>query len=459
MDYNHQTTVTKRKIAIFSLVVSIVLVIIKVLVAYFSNSLGVFSEALNNGLDLVTVFIAFIAIRMASKPPDADHTYGHGKYENFAAFAETTVISGLGVFIIYKSIQRLIYQNFVLSIGWPVFLVLGISVALNIVRVAVLAKAAKKFDSFTFRAEFLNYSGDIVSSLVVIAGLIFAGFGVYVADPIASIIVAVVVIVLSIRLSVSIVKNLLDYVPVQVTRKIEKTLTDMKDIDAINDLKVHEVGGIKFINLSLNLANNLYLTQAENIKDEVREKIRQQFPNSNIIVELKPKLADGNISDYIKQVALDQPEIKDVHNIFLYSVGRYTDISVHVELANDMSLQQVEELTSQTEQKIREKVKDLRKIYIHSEDLSGYDSWEDVTLNSEKLIQEIKDKVTPYIDPGTCHDFTVLRKGKSYHVAFHCRMDSKLKIEQAHRIITEAEYNLRTQIKQVDEVLIHAEPS
>ena len=74
-------------IAAFSLAVSIVLVTVKVLVAYFSNSIGVFSEALNNGLDLVTVLIAFLAVRISLRPPDKDHTYGHGKYENLSAAA------------------------------------------------------------------------------------------------------------------------------------------------------------------------------------------------------------------------------------------------------------------------------------------------------------------------------------------------------------------------------------
>ncbi|MDD3776783.1 MAG: cation-efflux pump [Actinomycetota bacterium] len=458
MENNYQTVLTKKRIATFSLLVSIFLVIIKIMAAYFSNSLGIFSEALNNGLDLVTVFIAFVAVRIASRPPDADHTYGHGKYENFAAFMETTVISGLGVFIIYKSIQRLIHRDFELSIGWPVFLVLGISIILNIARVIVLYRGAKKFNSFAFRAEYLNYSGDILSSLVVIAGLLLARFGYNLADPIASIVVSLVVIGLSIRLTVSIIRNLLDYIPEQVTQKIKEILGNDQDIESIEDIKIHEVGGIKFINLSLCSPHNLYLSQAENVKDRVREKIRKQFPHSQIIVEIKPRLADENISDYLKQVTLNQPGIKDVHNIYLYKVGDHTDISVHVELSAGMTLEQVERLTRDTEQKIRSKISNLRKIYIHAEDLSGQEYWDDITLDSGQLIEEIKEKVSPLIDPGTCHDFTVLKKGESYHVAFHCRMDSSLNIEQAHKIITEAENTLRVQIKQIEEVLIHAEP-
>ena len=83
----------KRKVAFFSLLVSIFLVVIKVTIAYFTNSIGVFSEALNNGLDIVTVLITYLAIKISIRPADKDHTYGHGKYENLSAFLEISIIS------------------------------------------------------------------------------------------------------------------------------------------------------------------------------------------------------------------------------------------------------------------------------------------------------------------------------------------------------------------------------
>ncbi|MGM0366136.1 MAG: cation diffusion facilitator family transporter [Actinomycetota bacterium] len=448
----------KRRIAAFSLAVSIFLVITKVAAAYLSNSLGIFSEALNNGLDLVTVFITFLAIRMSTKPADRDHTYGHGKYENFSAFIEVVIISGLGFFIIYKSVQRLIYRDFELFLTWPIFFILGLSVVLNTIRVILLRNAAKKYHSFAFRAEFINYSGDIVSSVVVIAGLILARAGIYIADPIASILVALVVIFLSLRLSVSIIRNLLDYIPREVTEEIGGIVAKIKEIGKINDLKIHEVGGIKFINLDLSIPNNFYLSQTENIKDKVRGKIRETFPGSNIIVEIKPGLSDDNISDYIKGVALNHPDIEDVHNVYVYSVGKDMDVSLHVKLSRDMDLGEVEELTKDTEKQLKDQIKSLRRIYIHSEDMSTRDGWDDVTLQSEKLIEDIKENISPSINPDTCHNFTVLRKDSYYHVAFHCRLEGNLKIEEAHKIITEVEDLLKTKVQEIDEVLIHAEP-
>ena len=96
----------KRRLSVFSLAVSIFLVAIKTIVAYTSNSLGVYSEALNNMLDIVTVLITFFAIRISTRPADKDHPYGHGKYENFSAFLETLIIMLLCFFIIYKDVYK-----------------------------------------------------------------------------------------------------------------------------------------------------------------------------------------------------------------------------------------------------------------------------------------------------------------------------------------------------------------
>ena len=250
---------TKKNIALFSLIVSIFLIVAKIVIAYLTNSMGVYSEALNNGLDLVLVLITYIAIRASIKPADKDHTYGHGKYENFSAIVEITIISILCIFIIYKSSQRIIYKNFELNLGWYVYLVLAISIAINIVRVLLLGYAAKKYNSIAFRSNFLNYTGDIFSSAIVLIGLIFVKLGINLADPIASILVAIIVISFGLKLAVSTIRNLLDYIPREVTESVHNILGKFITINKINNIKIHEVGNIKFINLDLDLDRNLHL--------------------------------------------------------------------------------------------------------------------------------------------------------------------------------------------------------
>ncbi len=447
-----------KKIAMFSILVSIFLVIIKVTVAYFTNSIGVFSEALNNGLDLVTVIATYMAIRISTRPADKDHTYGHGKYENLSAFLEIVIISALSFFIIYKSIQRIIYKNIVLNLNWYVFLILIISIFLNIIRVFYVGRAARKYNSFAFKADFLNYSSDILSSTIVIIGLLMANAGIYIADPVASIIVSIIILTFSLRLSIRIVRNLLDYIPKEVTDKVMGILKEIPEIKSVDKLKIHEVGNIKFINLEICLKGNLYSSQVENIKDKIKNKISSGVPESEIILETKSPTTEDNIEAYVKEIILNQPYVKDIHNIYIYNVDNYIDISIHLELNRYLKLEKTERLTKVTENKIKEKIGNIRSVYIHIEDARSEEDWKDITKESEKLISNIKKEISSYVNPETCHNFTILEKERSYNLAFHCRLKKSLDVKKAHLIVTKIEDDIKKKFENISEISIHVEP-
>jgi cation diffusion facilitator family transporter len=429
-----------------------------VTIAIITNSIGVFSEALNNGLDLVTVLIAFLAIRMSLKPPDKDHTYGHGKYENLSAAVELIIISLLSLFIIYRSIQRIIYKDFQLNINNYVFIVLIISVILNIIRVYFVGRAAKTHRSSVFEAEFLNYTTDIVSSIVIIAGLLFSKSGFLLADPIASIIVSIAVLIFGLRLSIKVFRNLLDYIPVETTNRIIKSSKSFKEIKSINELRIHEVGNIKFINLNINLEKNLYLSQVEKIKERFKQKIEKDNPGCRIILETKTDYNKDDIYSKIKEIILNYKNIKDIHNINIYQVKDQIDISVHVQLVKELDLNKTERLTKKVENELKNEIILLRSIYIHIEEANSRQSWKDITSSSKPFINRIKKEVKEYAVPSTCHNFTILKKDNNYNIAFHCRLEKDLKVDQAHSVITILEDIIRKKFKNIEEISIHVEP-
>ena len=282
MDRDEESTKNsyKKKVALFSLIVSVILVLVKVLIAVLSNSMGVFSEAINNVLDLVAVLITFLAVRMATRPADKDNTYGHGKYENLSAFFEIIIITILCLFIIYKAIERIILKNFELNLNIYIFIVLGLSIAVNVVRVYFIGSAAKRYNSMAFKSNFLNYSSDIASSIIVIVGLFVSSKGYPLADPIASIAVALIIMGFSARLALKVIRNFLDYIPVEITEKIAKILDAMPEVKSYGKIQIHEVGDIKFINLGINVDDNTYITRMEKTKEKIRQEILSSMPGS-----------------------------------------------------------------------------------------------------------------------------------------------------------------------------------
>ena len=98
----------KRKIALTSVIAAIFLASFKLVIGTITGSLGILSEALHSGLDLLAALITLFAIRYADKPADSDHNYGHGKIENYSALLETILLLITCVWIIYEAIKRLI---------------------------------------------------------------------------------------------------------------------------------------------------------------------------------------------------------------------------------------------------------------------------------------------------------------------------------------------------------------
>ena len=448
----------KRKLSIFSLATSVFLVVVKTVVAYTSNSLGVYSEALNNSLDIVTVLITFLAIRASIKPADKDHPYGHGKYENFSALLETLIISLLSVYIIFKSISRIITKDYALNINIYVFIVLIFSVIINIFRVLYIRNIALKYDSPAFKANLINYSGDILSSLIVIGGLVFVKYGINIADPIASIIISLIILFFSGRLAFKTVRDLLGYIPAKLTDSIESLLGGFKEIQKIDQIRIQEVGNIRFINILLSLKSSLHLSQVEQIKEKIKNKLGAELTDTEIFIETKSSLYDSNLNDLIKEIILNETKVKDTHNVLISNIEGKLNITIHLELEKELKLMEAEEITKNIEDKIKKTAPEIERVYIHIEVENHPENWDDITEKSEKLIEEIKDSVKNQIDASTCHKFTVLFNGEKYNISFHCRFNRDLEIKKVHLKTTEMENIIKMSHPDINELTIHAEP-
>src|SRR6267378_7457312 len=101
----------KKRAALLSVVSAVLLVSLKAFLVIRTGSLGVLSEALHSGLDLVAAIITLLSVRLADQPADERHLYGHGKFENFSAFLETGLLALTALYIIYEAFHRLFFRS------------------------------------------------------------------------------------------------------------------------------------------------------------------------------------------------------------------------------------------------------------------------------------------------------------------------------------------------------------
>src|SRR5579864_2727336 len=110
MDAIAEAVREKKLAAMASVAAAIVLVSLKIFLSVRTGSLGILSEALHSGLDFVAAVITYLSVRISDKPADADHTYGHGKFESVSAFVETGLLLLTAAYIIWEALQRLIFN-------------------------------------------------------------------------------------------------------------------------------------------------------------------------------------------------------------------------------------------------------------------------------------------------------------------------------------------------------------
>ena len=286
--------IEKQRVAGISVFAAFFLTGIKLVAGLLTGSLGLLSEALHSGLDLVAAVITFFSVRISDNPPDKEHNFGHGKIENFSAFIETILLLITCIWIIYEAFNRLITGNTVIEVGIWSYIVVITSMIVDFKRSRALKRVAKKYNSQALEADALHFSTDIWSSAVVLLGLICAYFGFFFADSVAALLVALIVIVVSYRLGKRSILVLLDYAPKDKVIKIEKVLNTMAEIDTFHNLKIRTAGADTFVSVNVFLNAQFMIIHAHEICDKVENEIRKVVDRCDVLVHVEPIIQNEN---------------------------------------------------------------------------------------------------------------------------------------------------------------------
>ena len=286
----HKETSEKKAVALSSVLAAVGLTGMKLVVGLMTGSLGILSEALHSGLDLIAALMTYFAVKFADRPPDKEHHYGHGKVENLSALFETFLLLITCVWIIYEAISRLSSGKVEIEVTYWSFIVVIISIIVDITRSRALNRVAKKYNSQALEADALHFSTDIFSSLVVLLGLVGAAFHYYSADSIAALCVAAIVLLISIRLGKRAVDVLLDRSPDHADDIVTEAIKSSEGVKFFHDVKIRTAGAMTFIDVTIHVQPGLTIEEAHTIAENVEEKIKEKIPNSQILIHQEPDI-------------------------------------------------------------------------------------------------------------------------------------------------------------------------
>ena len=279
----------KKRVALISVFAAIFLTGFKLIIGLFTGSLGILSEALHSGLDLVAAVITYFSVRVSDKPADREHNYGHGKIENFSALVETFLLLITCGWIIYEAMARLISGNTRIEVNSWSYIVVVSSILIDISRSRALSKVAKKYNSQALEADALHFSTDIWSSAVVLLGLICANFGFFAADSVAALMVAFIVLFVSYKLGKKAIDVLLDKAPQDTLCVVEQKLASYPEIIHFHSLKVRTAGADTFIKFNIHLEPDTDLKTAHEICDRIENELHALIPRSEVYIHAEPQ--------------------------------------------------------------------------------------------------------------------------------------------------------------------------
>ena len=292
----------KTSAALSSVVAAIGLTTFKIIVGVLTNSLGILAEAAHSGLDLVAALMTLFAVRIADKPADREHNFGHGKVENLSALFETVLLLATSAWIIYEAVQRLFYKNEHVETSIWSFIVMGTSIVIDYTRSRILYKTARKYNSQALEADALHFSTDIWSSSVVILGLIGVSLARIVpglnwmgqADAIAALVVALIVIFISAELGWRTVQALLDAAPRGIADRIVELVVGMQGIQDCHAVRVRPSGARWFVDLHVTMDGTTSLTEAHLLTEQIEKQVHEILPESDVTVHAEPlEMAEG----------------------------------------------------------------------------------------------------------------------------------------------------------------------
>ena len=162
----------KIRVVIISIIASSGLMILKFSIGALTNSLGILSEGMNSGLDLIAGLVTLYAIRMVLRPSDPSYTYGYGKFESLSSLAQIILLLVVASWVTYEAINRILFENVSPEISIFSILIMFVSIGIDYGRSRALYRTARKFDSQALEADGLHFRADMFSSAIVVAGLL-----------------------------------------------------------------------------------------------------------------------------------------------------------------------------------------------------------------------------------------------------------------------------------------------
>lgn len=449
----------QRRTALVSVVAACVLIALKLGTGLATGSLGLISEAIHSGTDLVAALLTFFAVGVAVRPADRGHPYGHGKAEHLVASAEAGILALASLYIAYRALAVLVGSAEPhVNPTWYAVVVVLIVIAVDASRTTVSRRAARRYRSPALASNALHFASDMVGSTAVLGGLLLARAGWPEGDAASALVVAVLVLLAAGRLMRQNVDVLMDRVPVEAERAARTAIARLDPDVELRRLRIRQAAGRHFADVVIGVPPDAGVGQGHAAADAVEAAVQSALPDSDVVVHVEPAAGDAALRERVHAAALSVPRVREMHNLRVVSVDGGLQVALHLKLPGELTLEAAHSVASQVERAIAEAVPEVISVQTHLEPLrepgTGKAPAEaDVEADAETVRRIVQERTG-----SLPREVRFLQTDDGLVVFLTLGLDRGSALAEAHALASEVEEEVRRSLPGLADVSVHTEP-
>jgi cation diffusion facilitator family transporter len=449
----------QRRTALVSVAAACVLIVLKLATGVASGSLGLISEAVHSGTDLVAALLTLFAVGVAGRPADRAHPYGHGKAEHLAALGEAALLALASLYISYQALKVLVGSaEPTVDPDWYVLVVVAIVIAVDASRTAVSLRGAREYGSPALAANAIHFGSDLAGTTAVLLGLLLARAGWREGDSAAALFVAALVLVAAARLMRGNIDVLMDRVPAAAERSARAAIARLEPGVELRRLRMRQAAGRHFADVVIGVSPDAGVGQGHAAADAVEEAVQKALPNADVVVHVEPAEGEAALRERVLAAALSVPRVREVHNLRVVSVDGGVQVALHLKLPGELTLESAHSVASQVEQAIGESVPEVVSVQTHLEPLRepalGQAPADSAVASHDRAIREIVRAKTG----APPREVRFLQTEEGLVTFLTLALDPASPLADAHKLASEVEQEIRRALPELADVSVHTEP-
>jgi cation diffusion facilitator family transporter len=447
-----------RRVALVSVVWTAAIAAAKLAVGLRIGSVAVLGGAFHSFLDVGAAGLTLAAIRIADRPADREHPYGHGRAENLAALAESVVMVLVGAGVAWEAVQRLMSTQTFDPPTYALVVAAG-AIVIDFWRARVLRNAARRYHSPALEADAMNFTADIGESLAVFVGLGIARFGFPAGDPAAALVVVAVMWLMALRVGRSAIDVLMDRSPTDLTERVAHAAGGVRGVVDVGDLRVRQAGPDVHAELTISVGRTSSVEQSHQITEAIEEAVADAVPGATTTVHVEPSREGEDVVARTFAAANRVGMADQVHNVLAIRHDEGLWLMLHAKVPPHMSLRRAHGLSDELEREVRREIRGLARVEIHLEPREARSlRGRDVTEREAELAREIQAIAHGHPPLVRCHEVALSEAGDGLHVVLHCEAAPQTAISKIHDASLEIEAETHRRFPQIRSVTVHFEP-